>query len=192
MHEKLSPELIINAYSKGIFPMGDDFGQIRWYSPNPRCIIQLDNFHISKRLSRTYRSKAFDLKINTSFSDIVRLCADRKPTWINQEILNAYSQLYDLGLAHSVEAFYNNDLVGGLYGVSLKGAFMGESMFHKMTDASKICLVYLVERLKQNGYILLDCQFITSHLSQFGAINISQEKYLQMLNEALKLNCKFN
>jgi leucyl/phenylalanyl-tRNA---protein transferase len=191
MEPKITPELLLHAYASGIFPMGDERG-IRWYSPDPRFIIDLNNFHVPKRLARTYRQRPFDLRVNTAFRDVIRSCADRETTWITSEIMDMYTQLHQLGFAHSVEAFDGEMLVGGLYGVSIGAAFMGESMFHIVTDASKLCLLYLTERLREKGYILLDSQFTTSHLEKFGGILISREKYLEILHKAITLKCQFD
>lgn len=195
MRERVSPDLLIRAYSMGIFPMGDSRnpkGELRWYSPDPRCILDLDNFHISKRLARTYRQGRFELKVNSAWKQVMQLCAKRQDTWITDDIFEVYTELHRMGLAHSVEAYYEGMLAGGLYGVSLGGAFMGESMFHTVTDASKIALVYLVERMKERGFVLLDCQFMTDHLKQFGAKDIPQSEYIARLHEALELQCNFD
>jgi leucyl/phenylalanyl-tRNA---protein transferase len=191
MEPKITPELLLHAYASGIFPMGDERG-IRWYSPDPRFIIDLNNFHVPKRLARTYRQRPFDLRVNTAFRDVICACADRETTWITSEIIDMYTQLHQLGFAHSVEAFDGEMLVGGLYGVSIGAAFMGESMFHTATDASKLCLLYLTERLREREYILLDSQFTTSHLEKFGGILISREKYLEILHKAITLKCQFD
>lgn len=163
MHTKLTPELLVRAYSMGVFPMGDSRDPksgVRWYAPDPRCIFDLDNFHVPNRLARTYRSGKFRMAVNTAWKQVVWACADRESTWITDEIYDAYTQLHKMGMAHSVEAYVGDELAGGLYGVSIGGAFMGESMFHTVTDASKVALVYLVERMKQRGFVLLDCQFM--------------------------------
>lgn len=192
METGLTTEMLLRAYCLGIFPMGGDDGEIRWYSPDPRCIIDLDTFHVSKRLDRTYRRGLFELKVNSAWNTVIRECAKRDTTWISEEIVQAYTKLHKLGYAHSVEAYKDGVLAGGLYGVSLGGAFMGESMFHWVTDASKVCLVFLVERLKQRGYVLLDCQYMTDHLRTFGASLVSRDDYLLRLGQALPLNCFFN
>lgn len=191
MNLDLSPGVLLNAYCQGIFPMGDDFGNIRWYSPDPRCIFDFDHFHVPKRLARTYRKKIYECRVNTAWSAVMQHCADRPTTWISEEIFEAYTRLHQLGFAHSVEAYLGDELVGGLYGVAIGGAFMGESMFSLATDASKVCLIYLVERMQERGYVLLDTQFMTSHLRTLGAINISRQEYLERLQRALQLNCKF-
>jgi leucyl/phenylalanyl-tRNA--protein transferase len=170
--------------------MGTEAG-ISWYSPDPRCIIELEHFHVPKRLARTYRQGHFDLRVNTAWDQVIRYCAARQETWITEEIIEAYTQLHEDGFAHSVEAYREGRLVGGLYGVSLGGAFMGESMFHVDTDASKVCLVYLVQRMKERGYELLDSQFVTNHLQNFGAILITRINYLARLKKALARNVTF-
>lgn len=192
MRDEFTPELVIRAYASGIFPMGDDHGPIKWYSPDPRCVIDLYDFHIPKRLARTYRKGIFDIKINSAWEAVMHKCAARESTWITEDIFRVYTQLHELGAAHSVEAYYDGKLAGGLYGVSLGGAFMGESMFHEVTDASKVCLVFLVEHLKERGFILLDSQFMTSHLGTFNAQLISKAEYLAMLRKALTIPAKFD
>jgi len=188
---EFTPELVIRAYASGIFPMGDDEGPIRWYSPDPRCIIDLEKFHIPRRLARTYRQGIFDLRVNTAWEAVLRGCAARDSTWITEDIFRVYTRLHEMGFAHSVEAFKDGKLAGGLYGVSVRGAFMGESMFHVETDASKVSLCYLVERLRDHGFVLLDSQFMTDHLSTFGATNISREEYLARLRSALTVEATF-
>ncbi|MBY0357728.1 MAG: leucyl/phenylalanyl-tRNA--protein transferase [Candidatus Obscuribacterales bacterium] len=194
MANELTPDLLLQAYANGIFPMGDSHDPksgLRWYAPDPRCIIDLDNFHASARLYRTYKQDKFKLRVNTAWAEVVQACASREETWITDEIFQIYSHLHKLGYAHSVEVYFEEKLVGGLYGVSIGGAFMGESMFHTVRDASKIALLYLVERLKERGFSLLDCQFMTEHLRQFGAINISRDEYTERLNLALAQDCHF-
>jgi leucyl/phenylalanyl-tRNA--protein transferase len=183
-------ELLI-AYASGWFPMADDSdptGQIRWYSPDPRGIIPLDRFHVPKRLARTVRQGDFQVAVDTDFPAVIASCAaDREEgTWINDEIVETYTALHDRGIAHSVEVRQGAELVGGLYGVNLRGAFFGESMFHTATDASKVALVALVERLRAGGFLLLDVQWTTPHLAQFGAIEISRAQYLRRLKKALE------
>ncbi len=194
MYTELTPELLLRAYASGIFPMGSDSGEIRWYSPDPRCIFPLDTFHVPKRMLRTYLKGEFEIGINTAWSQVLAHCS-RKDTdagcWISQEIVDAYTRLNKLGFAHSVEVYMDGELAGGLYGVALRGAFMGESMFHLKTDASKIALIFLVERLKKRGYTLLDTQYPTAHLSTFGALTISKNDYLRRLQSALEHDCSF-
>ena len=172
--------------------MGNEDGSIYWYSPDPRCIIDLDKFHASKRLMRTYRQGKFELRVNSAWKEVLDACAERSSTWITDDIKRVYTQLHEMGYAHSVEAYYEGALAGGLYGVAIGGAFMGESMFHRVTDASKICLVYLVERMKARGFTLLDSQYMTDHLGTFNALNIRRSEYLERLHDALNRNCRFD
>lgn len=189
----LTPELILRAYSMGIFPMGDENSdEIRWYSPNPRCIFDFEKFHVPKRLARTYRQGVFELRVNHAWQAVLLNCANRDSTWITGKIYAAYTRLHELGFAHTVEAYYDGQLAGGLYGVTIGGAFMGESMFHTVTDASKICLVYLVDRMKERGFVLLDSQFMTDHLGTLGAVNIPRDEYMKRLNKALTIEAKFD
>lgn len=184
---------MLRGYASGIFPMGDDWGNIRWYSCDPRCVFDFDKYHVSRRLSRTIRQKPYEIRFNTAWSEVVSNCAHiRESTWISKEIYEAYTQLHLNGFAHTVEAWQDGELVGGLYGVTLGGAFFGESMFHRATDASKICLYYLIERLKERGFILLDSQWMTSHLATMGAVNISCDEYMEKLEKALQLQCSFS
>lgn len=189
----ITPELLLSAYMQGIFPMAEsaDSDDVFWVDPDERGIFPLDQFHVPKKLAKKIKSEPFKVRVNTAFQDVMLKCAeptdnvDRQNTWINKTILTRYNELHEMGYAHSVECWQDQDLVGGLYGVSLNGAFCGESMFHTVTDASKIALVYLVARLKLGGYTLLDTQFVTDHLSQFGAIEISRKEYRARLKEAL-------
>jgi leucyl/phenylalanyl-tRNA--protein transferase len=193
----LDSELLVSAYASGWFPMAVESGEIRWFSPDPRGIIPLETFAISRRLARVWRQGRFEIAVNRAFADVMRACAaiDRDPadpgTWITQEIIDSYVTLHAHGLAHSVEAWREGRLVGGLYGVALGGAFFGESMFHRETDASKIALVALVERLRARGYQLLDTQWSTPHLEQFGAIEVPRKEYLRKLERALRVSCQF-
>ena len=190
-------ELLVSAYSSGWFPMAVDEGEIRWYSPDPRGIIPLDAFHVPARLARVIRRGRFRIEIDRDFPAVIRGCAqvDRKDddpgTWIDSEILTSYIAMHRQGLAHSVEAWEGERLAGGLYGVALGGAFFGESMFHRATDASKVALAALVERMKAGGLTLLDIQWVTPHLEQFGAIEIPRSEYLELLQEALKVDARF-
>jgi leucyl/phenylalanyl-tRNA--protein transferase len=192
----ISAKLLVSAYASGWFPMAAE-GQIRWYSPDPRGILPLDSVHISRRLARVARQGKFRVEVDRAFGDVIRACAAdaRDPedpgTWINDEILESYTALHHLGIAHSVETWLGDRLVGGLYGVALRGAFFGESMFHVETDASKVALVALVERLRARGYVLLDTQWVTPHLEQFGAIEIPRAVYLSRLDQSLQLDCVF-
>jgi leucyl/phenylalanyl-tRNA--protein transferase len=169
-------------------------GEIRWYSPDPRGIIPLDTFHAPKRLARIIRQGRFELRVDSDFAGVIHACAQRQDdegSWIDDEILESYCGLHRAGIAHSVETWQDGTLVGGLYGVALGGAFFGESMFHRVSDASKVALVALVERLRERHYRLLDTQWVTEHLSQFGAVEVSRRRYLRLLDEALKIKATF-
>ena len=191
----LDPALVIRAYREGIFPMAMENGEIAWFSPDPRGIIPLDDFHIPARLARVARSNRFGVRVDTAFESVMRACADRQDddggTWIGEEIIECYVTLHRLGIAHSVETWQGDTLAGGLYGVHLGGAFFGESMFHRATDASKVALVALMDRLRRRSFRLLDVQWVTPHLEQFGAREISREEYLRQLENALKRDVAF-
>ena len=184
----LTAHQVIQGYMQGIFPMAepDEDNAIYWYEPTHRGIILPDEFKISKNLRREYSKNKFELAINKNFEATIRACALRNETWISEEIVEVYCGLKEMGYAYSFEVWQNKELVGGLYGVSIGKAFFGESMFHTVTNASKIALVYLVDWIKQNNIILLDCQFMTEHLKQFGAKEITQKAYLKLLDKALK------
>jgi leucyl/phenylalanyl-tRNA--protein transferase len=190
-------ELLVSAYSSGWFPMAVDDGEIRWYSPDPRGIIPLESFHVPSRLARVIRGGAFQIELNRAFDTVIRACAeterrDHDPgTWIDREILESDVELHRLGLAHSVEAWQGGRLVGGLYGVALGGVFFGESMFHSTTNASKVALAALVEHLRARGFRLLDIQWVTPHLEQFGAVEIPRPIYLELLAEAIAIEAAF-
>jgi leucyl/phenylalanyl-tRNA--protein transferase len=193
----LAVDLLVSAYASGWFPMAVGEGDIRWFSPDPRGIIPLDAFHVSKRLARVIRGGTFQIEIDRSFEEVIRACAlaerdnEDAGTWIDQEIFESYCALHEAGFAHSVEAWQNGKLAGGLYGVALGGAFFGESMFHHVTDASKVALAALAERLRERGFTLLDTQWTTEHLEQFGAIEIPRARYMRLLSRALELDCSF-
>jgi len=187
-------DALLNAYASGWFPMAVTPGEIRWYSPDPRGIIPLDTFHVPSRLARSLRARPFEIRVDTDFPAVIRACAKRPDpdgNWIDREIIDSYCALHDQGLAHSVEAWRDDQLVGGLYGVAMRGAFFGESMFHRVPDASKAALVALVERLRERRYTLLDTQWVTEHLLQFGAIEVPRRRYLQMLDRALAIDPAF-
>jgi leucyl/phenylalanyl-tRNA--protein transferase len=190
-------ELLVSAYSSGWFPMAIEEGEIRWYSPDPRGVIPLDAFHAPSRLRRVIRGGRFRIEIDRDFDSVIRGCAqaDRNDeeagTWIDGEIMTSYMALHRLGLAHSVEAWDGDGLAGGLYGVALGAAFFGESMFHRTTDASKVALAALVERLRGRGFRLLDIQWVTPHLEQFGAVEIPRSEYLKQLEAALAVDVTF-
>jgi leucyl/phenylalanyl-tRNA--protein transferase len=187
---ELTPELLIEAYVSGVFPMGSEDG-IEWYSPDPRGIIPLDAFHIPHGLQRALKKQRFEVRFNTSFREVMQACAERPETWITEPILETYCTLHHHGLAHSVEAWREDSLVGGLYGVALRGAFFGESMFHRETDASKIALVGLVHHLQARHFVLLDTQWTTPHLETFGACAIPKARYLKLLTRALAIETDF-
>ena len=188
----ISPDLLLQGYRLGVFPMGMPDGQIEWYSPDPRAILPLDKFHVPHGLRRTLQQTKFEIRINTSFGQVIRACARPDDTWITKEIIRSYQRLHDVGYAHSVEAWLDRKLAGGLYGVAIGGAFFGESMFHRVTDASKVALVALVERLRARKFILLDTQWATPHLARFGVTEVSRPHYLRMLNRAVELQREFD
>lgn len=193
----LTPEMLIAGYCQGIFPMADERGVITWYDPHPRAILPLDAFHVPHRLARTVRKGVFTIRTDTAFTDVMRACAapapGRESTWISEEMIEAYTALHQMGLAHSVEAWREGRLVGGLYGVAIRGLFAGESMFSRERDASKVALVHLVERLRRGGYVLLDSQFLGSpHLLQFGLIEIPRRTYKHLLARALQVEATWD
>lgn len=188
---QLSPDILLTAYIQGIFPM-DVEGTIQWFSPDPRAIIDPDRFRISKNLAQQWRNLRWTIKVNTRFEEVIRACARREDgTWISGEIIEAYTLLNHLGFAHSLEVWDEDELIGGLYGVALGGVFFGESMFHRTTNASKIALVALVERMRQRNMPLLDIQFMTAHLSRFGAEEIPRSDYMARLRQALAIETNF-
>lgn len=188
---KLDPLFILAAYAEGVFPMARqrEGREIVFVSPKERGILPLERFHVPRRLARTVRSNRFSVTVDTVFEDVIRGCAtpakDRAESWINAEIVGVYCELHRRGYAHSVECWRNGVLAGGLYGVRLGAAFFGESMFSRERDASKVALVHLVARLKRGGFQLLDAQFLTEHLAQFGAIAIPRDAYVTLLKRAL-------
>jgi leucyl/phenylalanyl-tRNA--protein transferase len=184
-------ELLIQGYRLGVFPMAMDDGTIEWFSPDPRAILPLNDFHVPHALQRLMRKETFEIRIDNRFGEVIRACAKRRDTWINSEIIESYEALYELGRAHSVEAWSEGKLAGGLYGVAIGGAFFGESMFHRVTDASKVALVALVEHLRGKNFALLDTQWITPHLKRFGAVEVSRNHYLRALSIAVDLPAKF-
>lgn len=194
---EVTPELLLRAYATGIFPMSesaDDPG-LFFVEPRLRGVLPLDGFHVPRRLARTVRSGRFEMRMDTAFDEVVGLCAepvaDRPETWINARIRTLYGELFRMGHAHSVETWQDGALVGGLYGVSLQGAFFGESMFSRANDASKVALVHLVEHLRARGFTLLDTQFQTQHLARFGAIEVPRREYLTLLDRALAVDARW-
>lgn len=194
---RLNPEILLRAYAAGIFPMAQsrDDPELFWIDPEWRGIIPLDTFHVPRRLKRTVRQNRFEVTANKAFTEVIDACAEsdkgRPDSWINDEIAGAYRELARLGHAHSIECWRGGRLSGGLYGVSLGGAFFGESMFTRQRDASKIALVHLVARLRRGGYTLLDSQFTTQHLQQFGAVEMTREAYKRLLAKALEVEAWF-
>jgi len=187
----IDSEVLLQGYRLGVFPMAMDNGEIEWFSPDPRAILPLDHFHVPHTLERVVRKQSFEIRINTSFAEVMRECARRPETWINGEIIESYTRLHEIGHAHSVESWQDGELAGGLYGVAIGGVFFGESMFHHVRDASKIALLALVEHLRKRRFTLLDTQWVTPHLAQFGAIEIPRPEYLHRLNRAVNLTRKF-
>jgi len=190
----IPPDVLLAAYASGWFPMAVEPGEIRWYSPDPRGILPLERFRASKRLSRVVRQGRFEIRIDHDFAAVIHACAERPDedgSWIDEEIVQSYCALHRHGFAHSVEAWEGGALVGGLYGVALGGAFFGESMFHRVTDASKVALAALVERLRSGGFVLLDTQWVTEHLARFGAIEIPRQRYLTLLASAIRIRAQF-
>jgi leucyl/phenylalanyl-tRNA--protein transferase len=194
---QLTPELLLNAYAAGIFPMAEarDDPELYWIDPERRGILPLDAFHVPRSLRRTLRRRPFEIGVDSAFREVVAGCAapapDRPESWINDEIQAVYGALFDGGHAHSVECWQDGRLAGGLYGVSIGGAFFGESMFSRVEDASKVALVHLVARLRLGGFRLLDTQFVTAHLARFGALEIPREDYRRRLRAALRTRAQF-
>ncbi len=185
-------EDLINMYASGIFPMADGRdGPIMLFSPDPRTIMEPAKFHLSDSLRQTVRSGRFEIRINADFENVMRLCADRDDTWISEDIIKSYMALHELGYAHSVETWMDGEIAGGLYGVSLGGAFFGESMFFLQRDASKVALAALCERMLDRGMPLLDVQYSSTHLTRLGAFEVSREEYLQRLDQALQISLHF-
>jgi leucyl/phenylalanyl-tRNA--protein transferase len=185
--DRLTPGILLQAYQAGIFPMGDDVtGAIGWYAPDPRGILPLDDFHVPDNLARLVRQDPFEVVSDRDFAATIRACADRERTWITPLVIDAYTELHETGYAHSVECWQEGKLVGGLYGVAIRGAFFGESMFYCVSNASKVALVHLVRQLRVGGYTLLDVQYSNPHLEQFGVVEISRDAYQQRLADALQ------
>ena len=194
---EITPQVLLKAYSCGIFPMAESAEDpaLYWIDPERRGIIPLDDFHVSRRLMRTIRSGIFEIRYDTDFAGVMAGCAapapGRRKTWINTRIHRLYTELFEMGNCHSVEAWRDGELVGGLYGVHIGGAFFGESMFARERDASKVALVYLVKRLRDHGFRLLDTQFVTDHLRRFGATEVSRKAYQALLDAALEIDAEF-
>ncbi|MFB6278676.1 MAG: leucyl/phenylalanyl-tRNA--protein transferase [Salinibacter sp.] len=182
----LTPDLLLRTYANGIFPMGDDAtGTVRWYAPDPRAHLPLDAFHVPHNLRRRVRQREFEVTADQAFGAVIEACADRSRTWITPRIIRVYTALHERGYAHSVECWQDGELAGGLYGVALKGAFFGESMFYRVSNASKVALVHLVRQLRAGGFTLLDTQYSTEHLERFGVVEIPRPAFQKKLSRAL-------
>jgi leucyl/phenylalanyl-tRNA--protein transferase len=194
MAADLTPIVILNAYSRGIFPMAEsrDDDEIFWLDPKKRGVMPLDGFHMSRSLRKKILKEPFQIKVNTAFQDVIRGCADREETWINDRIAALYFELFEVGHAHSIEVWDGPELIGGIYGVSLRGVFFGESMFSRRPDTSKIAMAYLVSRLKHGGFTLFDTQFLTDHLARMGGIEITRAEYHSELKVALSGAANFH
>ncbi len=194
MPNPITAETLLQAYASGVFPMAEsrEDDELFWVDPHFRGIFELDNFHISRSLARRIRQEPFQIRTDTAFMPVVHGCADRTETWINAKLLELYEQLHLMGFAHSLEVWEGNELVGGVYGLAIGGAFFGESMFSRRMNASKIALAYLVHRLQSGGFTLFDTQFITPHLASLGAIEIPRDDYRARLEVALTLDADFN
>lgn len=194
-YSALNWQQVLNGYAMGIFPMGEEDGSIAWFEASPRAVMPIGlpetDINVSRSLKQVIKKNIFEIRIDTAFEQVLNFCAERESTWINDMIKSAYTDLYENGYAHSVEAWHNGELAGGLYGVAYRGAFFGESMFRKVNNASKVCVVELYRILQQNKYILFDIQMMTSHFEQFGAVEISKRKYLDLLERAMEKKCGF-
>jgi leucyl/phenylalanyl-tRNA--protein transferase len=185
----LTPDLLLRTYANGIFPMGnEDTGAVRWHAPDPRAYLPLDEFHIPHNLRRRVRRREFEVTADRAFEAVIQHCADRPRTWITPRIIRVYTELHERGYAHSVECWQDGELAGGLYGVALKGAFYGESMFFRVSNASKVALVHLVRQMRAGGFALLDTQYSTEHLERFGVTEIPRSAFEQKLARALEIN----
>jgi len=184
----IPPPDLLRLYATGYFPMADEYGDIRLFSPDPRGILPIEDFHIPHGARKLLREPRWNIRIDPAFAEVLSRCADREETWINPCIYDSYCALHAVGFAHSVEVWLEEELVGGLYGVRVGGAFFGESMFHSVSGASKLALIRLVEILRSGGFVLLDTQWVTPHLELFGATEIPRKTYLRRLRRAISLN----
>lgn len=187
----IEPRVLISAYCSGIFPMGMENGRLSWFSPDPRGILPVTDFHVPRSTRAELRRRGFGIRVNTAFAEVVRQCGNRRDTWITREIMSSYQLLHRMGHAHSVEAWDRDTLAGGLYGVSIGGAFFGESMFSALPGGSKAALVWLLSHLKNRGFILHDTQWTTPHLALFGGREIPRDDYLRLLERAVNLPVRF-
>lgn len=192
MPDILTTDIVLLAYKHGYFPMADEEdGNIYWHSPDPRAIVPLQGVQVSRSLRQTIKKGVFDVRINTACERVIEACAQRHDTWISADIIDTYTNLHRVGYVHSVESWYNGELVGGLYGVSIGGAFFGESMFSMVSNASKVAFVALTEHLRQRDFMLLDSQYINPHMESLGAREIPREQFMYLLSKALHMNCNF-
>lgn len=185
----LSPDTLLRAYAAGVFPWFNDGDPVLWWSPDPRAIIELDGIHISRRLARTIRSGQFRVTVDVCFEAVMRACGETRPegTWVTEDMVAGYTELHRRGHAHSLEVWQGDELAGGIYGVAVGGLFAGESMFHHVTDASKVALISLVQRLRDRGYVLFDVQMKTDHTTRMGATEIPRDEYLRRLRDAVAM-----
>ena len=187
----IEPSMLLNAYCQGIFPMGLENGQLSWFSPDPRGVLPMDEWHVPRSVRSMLRKRAFDIRVNTAFKEVIRACGMRPETWITRQIIASYEALHSLGYAQSIETWENGELVGGLYGVCVGGAFFGESMFSKVTGGSKASLVWLMQHLQEREFLLHDTQWTTPHLAMFGGREIPRKQYLKLLGEAIRKPVRF-
>lgn len=190
--EIITPELVLYAYRHGYFPMAEEDGSVYWHCPDPRAIIPLDAVKVSHSLKKIIAKNVFDLRVNTAFESVIRACSERDETWISEDIIAVYTQLHRMGYAHSVEAWLDGKLVGGLYGIAIGSAFFGESMFSNVSNASKVAYVHFTKRLQERGFTLLDSQYINPHMESLGAVLISKSRYYTLLKKALRQDCLFS
>ncbi len=187
----IEPGMLLNAYCQGIFPMGVEKGELSWFSPDPRGIVPVHDYHVPRSVRAMLRDQPFEIRVNSVFGEIIRNCGERRETWITKQIMASYEVLHALGYAHSVEAWHEGELAGGLYGVSIGGAFFGESMFSKVSGGSKAALVWLMDHLSARDFTLHDTQWTTPHLAMFGGREIPRKQYLKQLAEAIRKPVKF-
>ena len=189
---QLSPQILIKAYSLGMFPMADvETGQISWYKPDPRAIIPFEKFHVSRSLRKLINKQKYRVTYSTAFDDVMKHCSMREDTWISDGLIKSYSRMHRIGAAQSVEIWDDNELVGGVYGLNMGAVFFAESMFYKRANTSKLALFFLLEKLKESGFILLECQYLTEHLKSLGAEEISDDKYQGILQEGISMDVFF-
>jgi len=186
----IEPRVLISAYCSGIFPMGMENGRLSWFSPDPRGVLPIHDYHVPRTARAELKKNGFDVQMNRAFGQVVRACAARRETWITREIISSYELLHKMGYAHSIEAWRGDELAGGLYGVSIGGAFFGESMFSAESGGSKAALIWLMDHLHERGFLLHDTQWTTPHLAMFGGKEIPREEYLRLLERAVHLPVK--